>query len=353
MNIISNYSKDTQTDKPKPGSCEWWYFDAQSVDGYKIVVIFYEGNPFSRRYIHALENGGESTADFYPAISISVYQNGRPVFYSFREVEPDEAVFSSELPFGKIEKCSFEGMNHQARIEYKIELDQQLTNGDSIKASLLFSNDIQSMPKFHSSERSNHSHEWNLVLPSCHVRGEVKIDGYEKEVIKFNGLGYHDHNTGFEPLKNSFKEWYWGRYHLEDSTFIYYLMNRGNTWENKAWLIDKNGSVFECTNIEISNFGLSLFGLKTARVIECEAGDNKIFVQLDQVLDNGPFYQRFGGRLLFKNGNDVTESIGISEYIKPARIYQKLFRPLVNMRITYPGKVHWVQRSPHLYRWTW
>ncbi|WP_234571864.1 hypothetical protein [Rhodohalobacter sp. 614A] len=353
MNIISNYSRDAQTDKPKPGSYEWWYFDAQSVDGYKIVVIFYEGNPFSSKYIHALQNGGGSTAEKYPAVSISVYQESRPVFYSFREVEPEQADFSSEMPFGKIDKCSFQGINHQARIEYKIELDQELSTGDSIRASLLFSNDIQSIPKFKSSGKNRGSHEWNLVLPSCHVLGEIKIDGYEKKEIAFNGLGYHDHNTGFEPLKKSFKEWYWGRYHLEDSTFIYYLMNRGDSWENRAWIIDKNGSLFECEDVEISSYSLSLFGFKSARVIECKAGDVEIFVQLDQVLDNGPFYQRFGGRLLLKNESGISESRGISEYIRPARIHQKIFRPLVNMRITYPGKIHWVQKNPHLYRWTW
>jgi carotenoid 1,2-hydratase len=31
----------------------------------------------------------------------------------------------------------------------------------------------------------------------------------------------------------------------------------------------------------------------------------------------------------------------------------KIFWPLVNMRIQYPGKTHWVQKSPRLYRWTW
>lgn len=353
MNIISNYSKDTQTDKQQSGSYEWWYFDAESVDGYKFVVIFYEGNPFSKRYIRALENGKHSAARQYPAISISIYQNGNPVYYSFREVEEELAEFSTELPFGRIEKNQFKGENHQARLEYNLRLNQTLPNGDSIRANLLFSNDIQSMPKFPASENVNESHIWNLVVPSCHVSGKIYIDGYHKEEIEFNGLGYHDHNIGFEPLKNSFKEWYWGRYHIKDSTFVYYLMNRGESWENKAWLIDKNGLVTDCESIEISNFGLSFFGLKTARVIECTTVGSKIFVQLDQMLDNGPFYQRFAGRLLLKNENSVKEARGISEYIKPARIYQKLFRPLVNMRITYPGKIHWVQKSPQLYRWTW
>lgn len=353
MNIISNYSKDTKTEKVQPGSYEWWYFDAVSVDGYKIVIIFYDGNPFSRRYIKALEKNTENRADYFPAISISVYDNGTPIFYSFREVEPEGAEFSKDTPFGSIENCYFKGKNHQARLQYSVKLDQKLASGDSIQSNLLFSNDIQSMPNFSASDSDGEAHVWNLILPSCHVKGDITIDGYENQSIKFIGLGYHDHNTGFEPLKNSFKEWYWGRYHMDDTTFVYYLMNRGDYWENKAWLVDKNGTVEECNEIEMSNFGMSIFGLSTARVIECKANGMKLHLQLDQVLDNGPFYQRFAGRLICKDEFGVSEAIGISEYIKPDRIYKKLFRPLVNMRITYPGKIHWVQRSPHLYRWTW
>ena len=46
----------------------------------------------------------------------------------------------------------------------------------------------------------------NLVL-------DGRTDMYN---IALNGLGYHDHNVGFEPLKDSFKDWYWGRVHFID-----------------------------------------------------------------------------------------------------------------------------------------
>lgn len=353
MNIISNYSKDTKTEKNNSGSYEWWYFDAQSADGYKFVVIFYEGNPFSRRYIQSQENGGSETADQFPAISISVYKGDRPIYYSFREVEPVSADFSSFLPKGRIKKNVFEGAVHQTRLEYHLRLDQTLANGDSVKANLIFSTDFQSQPLCSGGESQSESHEWNLVMPSSHVQGEIQIAGYHQEKIEFNGLGYHDHNVGFKPLKESFTEWYWGRYHLGNSTFVYYLMNKKGDWERKAWLIDKSGYVLDCEDIEMENYGLSFFGLRTARVIHARVGGIKIYLQLDEVLDSGPFYQRFGGRLLMKSNEEVEESRGISEYIKPERIYDKIYWPLVNMRIAYPGKDHWVQKSPVLYRWTW
>ncbi len=353
MNIISNYSKDTKTEKKGDGSYEWWYFDAQSVDGYKFVVIFYEGNPFSRRYIHALENGTSANADQFPAISISVYKDKDPIYYSFCEVNPESAEFSAEFPKGRIENNTFEGAARQTRLNYHLTLDQTLANGDSINADLTFSADLKSLPLFPGADSQSEYHEWNLVMHSAYVQGEIQIAGYHHENIEFNGLGYHDHNVGFEPLKDSFTEWYWGRYHLEDSTFVYYLMNKKGSWEKKAWLIDKSGGVSICDEIVMDNFELTFFGLRTARVIQAEANGNNIYIQLDETLDSGPFYQRFGGRLLMNSDNDVEEAKGISEYIKPGRIYNRLLWPLVNMRIAYPQKDHWVQKNPVLYRWTW
>lgn len=352
MNIISSYSKDTKTKKQSSGSYEWWYFDAQSVDDYKVVVIFYDGNPFSRRYIQAITNGSSALASEYPAISISVYKGDQPIYYSFREVDIQSADFSSMLPNGRVEKNQFEGRSHQTRFEYKLILDQTLPNGDSIKADLLFSTDLRSRPTFPKSDQQS-SHEWNLVMPSSHVRGSITISGYQKEEIEFNGLGYHDHNVGFEPMKESFTEWYWGRYHIADFTFVYYLMNKKEKWEKKAWLINKRGDIEVCENIELSHYGFSFFGLKTARVIRAQSDGYDMYLQLDEMLDSGPFYQRFGGRLIMNSGEEIKESRGISEYIKPSRIYNKFYWPLVNMRIEYPGEQHWVQKSPILYRWTW
>lgn len=353
MNIISNYLKDTKTEKKRSGSYEWWYFDAQSVDGYKFVVIFYDGNPFSRRYIQMLENGISPEAGQFPALSISVYKGNRPIYYSFHEVEADSAEFSSELPKGRVEKNRFEGAAHQTRLDYHLILDQKLVNGDSIKADLTFRADLKTQPFSSGSDSEPGSHEWNLVMSSAHVQGEIQISGYYQENIEFNGLGYHDHNVGFEPMKESFTEWYWGRYHLDDSTFVYYLMNMKGNWEKKAWMIDKSGGVLACEDVVMDNFELSFFGLRTARVIKAEVEGNKIYIQLDETLDSGPFYQRFGGRFLMDSNVRVEESRGISEYIKPGRIYDKLYWPLVNMRIAYPGRDHWVQKSPILYRWTW
>lgn len=353
MKIISDYRKDTQTVKPIPGSYEWWYFDAMSEDGYSIVIIFYDGNPFSRRYIEAINGPAEGVAGSFPALSISLYRDGKPLYYGFRECDPLDAEFSEDHPSGSVEQSRFSFETDENELIYRVELDQKLAGGDTIRGSLEFRSPQKEL--FGSDEEASERapHKWNLIQPKCRVAGEIRIGGYSEEMISFHGIGYHDHNTGREPMKESFDEWYWGRYHLEDATLVYYLMNLDGNWEKEFWLIGDDGTVEKGESASMSEKGLSFFGLETARKIEFTGSGYSAHLQLDRLIDNGPFYQRFEGRLLFNRGEKIETARGISEYIRPERIYSRLFWPLVDMRISYPGKDHWVQKSPFLYRWTW
>ena len=355
MKIISDFNKDTQSIKPKPGSYEWWYFDVCTDDGFTLVIIFYDGNPFSRKYIEHLKKDNLTQASQFPAISISLYKNNQPIFYSFEEVSAGDAEFSNTSPRGKVGKNRFEASINSESAEYQITLDQTVPNGDSIHAELTFSSLKQDLSEISGKNRSDESnHVWNLLMPKCEVSGKVSVKGFCEEEFVIDDTGYHDHNTGLEPMKESFREWYWGRYHTNDATLIYYLMLENNEWDKNAWLIGDDGKVLHLNNeIQLLNKAYSRFGLYSARSIQFSHGDMEAFLQLDNLIDNGPFYQRYGGSLLLKQNEIMYRAKGISEYIYPSRIYSRIFWPLVDMRIKYPGKAHWVQRNPKLYRWTW
>ncbi len=355
MKIISSFRKDTQSEKPKPGSYEWWYFDARSIEGYTVVIIFYDGNPFSRRYIKSMELNEGHTASDYPAISISVYKMGVPLFYSFEEFNAEDSFYSGKHPQGKAGLNSFKGVLKDNRITYEITLNQKVENGDHLKGQLSFTSGLFEFgEKTEALSGNGEAHTWNLVMPACDVNGLLEISGFKSFSIHFEGIGYHDHNYGNEPMKESFDEWYWGRFHLKDSTLIYYLMNQQNRWNKKGWLIDNNGTVTQFDNeVLMSDSAFNPFGLRSARKIEFRGSQMNAVLQKDKIIDNGPFYQRFEGRLLLEKDGELDEARGISEYIRPSRIYNKVFWPLVNMRIKYPGISHWVQKSPRLFRWTW
>ncbi len=364
MKIISDYTKDTGSIKLHPGSYEWWYFDGLTADGeYGIVVIFYEGNPFSRRYLEAIDSNtseAERRAGQFPALSISVYQSGRPIYYGFCEHEPDEARFDSERIHGRVGESEFGFEKSNGKLVYTVSLDQVLPGGDSIRGSLKFISDDHNIALVNNKLNENindndAAHTWNLVQPAAMVTGELKIDGFRSHAIRFEGPGYHDHNFGRESMDRSFLDWYWGRFHFPESVFVYYIMQKQDGDQHRAWLIQHDGEVIRMDDhFQLDHNSLNPFGLMSARKITIEGSGVKCLVQKEKVLDNGPFYQRFMSRAVMEAGDGISQANGFAEYIHPARIKNRLFRPLVNMRIAYPGgKPHWVQRNPRLYRWTW
>ncbi|MDZ7715540.1 MAG: hypothetical protein U5J95_04940 [Balneolaceae bacterium] len=361
MQIISDFTKDVQNPKPQPGAYEWWYFDAIDNSGrYKIVIIFYEGNPFSPSYIKGIDSSPAATADEYPATSISIYDRDKPIYYSFTEFKTENCFFNGENPEVKIGKNLMRGFQKDEQIIYELRLEEVLPSGDSLKAELTFTSRVFSHALFSSEPHEEEGHFWNLVQPYSEVKGILKIGGGGSESISINfkGNGYHDHNTGSEPMKEEFVDWYWGRAHFKHYTLVYYLMNKKDSEQHKAWLIDhKAGSVAEVLDqIQLADESLTLFGLKSARKIGIKNERFEIVIQQSSLLDNGPFYQRFGCDVfLHDKKQEITETaVGISEYIYPERIHQRVFWPLVTMRI-YSKKngPHWVQKSKTLYRWTW
>ena len=363
MQIISDAHKDSATPSKPPGGYEWWYFDAiDESTGYSLVVIFYQGNPFSNRYIRQLENNDDSQAgkpSNFPAISISLYKGREPVYYGFTEYSSGETDFKTDKPSAKIGKNSLEADFSGPGMRYSLKLNEELPSGDKIIAELDFSSGGKSLDGLHEKPSgSQQGHTWNLVMPRAKVEGSLSVyrDSELTHTARIDGLGYHDHNTGLEPMKDDFRDWYWGRYHFESATLVYYVMNRQDTRQYRGWLIgDKNGEVLQrYEDIELKDKGLSIFGLHHARKLVLKNDDSSAVIQQSYSLDNGPFYRRFMSEAFLSLGDQIEKSTGFSEYIYPSRIYWRFLWPLVDMRIRYKReKPHWVQKSGRLYRWTW
>lgn len=360
MRIRSNLQDDVRSSSHQPGGYEWWYFDAISEDGkYSFVIIFYEGNPFSTRYNARILEGEEPMPTAFPAISISVYEEQEPIYYSFTEFEPADCDFSEHKPALSIGPHTMRGKVEDERLSYRINLDERLPNGDALKAELFFESS-ESKNLFRAEDEGASGHLWNLVQPRAAVSGNLRVQAKHEQpvTIQFEGRGYHDHNTGKEPMRDEFTDWYWGRFHFDVGTLVYYVMNRQQAEQHRAWLIGSdNGQIIErFQEIDLVDKGLTLFGLKTARKIGIRSGQAEVQIQQRTLLDNGPFYQRYlSDAYLQIPDQEVVESAkGITEYIHPDRIYARIFWPFVDMRIRYKAeKPHWVQRSKMLYRWTW
>jgi len=357
MYITSDFKYDIPTDKPKTGSYEWWYFDAKDDSGHwSIVVIFYEGCPFSPRYNKMYDDGGSSTASDHPAISISLYYDFKPVFYSMTEYKPQDCSFKNDGDEIRIKV----GDNFlflrksDGKLFHTLQLNEKMPSGDILEGLLHFES-IHN-PDLFTKKPEPGQHHWNLTQPRAMVNGILELKtgfgGFNR--IYWKGKGYHDHNLGFEPMMNEFDDWYWGRFHYKAHTLVYYLMRKNGLLEIKGWLFDKKQNllnVFE--KGKIANEFNNLFGLTAATEIHLNYDSISCRIYQRNIVDKGPFYYRFIAESTLQRGNEVERVFGFTEYIKPKNIHKKVYWPLINMRYHYKGEANWVQKSPIFYRWTW
>ncbi len=366
MIIETNYQLDIPVLKTTTGSYEWWYFDGEDHKGeYQFVVIFFEGCPFSPDYIRTSEKYPDhvnSFAEEHPAISISVYRNGKTIFYSLAEYSKSESIFNRDKISVKVGKNTLEGFIENEQLVFALRLEELLPTGEKFSGILRFSSPAikNGLLKTDSDTENTQSHTWNLTQPKAFVKGVISInqkDRHEKPII-FEGTGYHDHNLGIEPMRNAFKDWYWGRIHFNDLTLVYYLMNQHGNIVPKAWLIGPdNASILdETTDIQVDGNKTNAFLLSAGRRIVIKFEKRRIQLNTEDVLDSGPFYYRFNvsARLTSADEEENQYTSGIAEYIRPERIRKRIFWPLVRMRFRYTSKrPNWVQKSSFLYKWTW
>lgn len=355
MNISTNIEDEfLDSEKPRKGY-EWWYFDAISADKkWSFAIIFYQGNPFSTNYIQ-----GKYTkkSEEYPALSISVYKNGKAEYYSFLEFPKSLFLYDEEDDIHlSIGGCAFHRKTLADTIEYEVNLNQNLESGHSIVGKLKFIGDRSSNSLIHS-EAKGDKHYWNLLQPRCKVVGSFKIAGKTDTYhVGFHGDGYHDHNVGHEMMSESFKDWYWGRFHFPKYTIVYYIMNGYHTKQHQAWLISRDNQelagVFD--KIELNSLKKNVLGLESFREIRLSGLLGDLTIHNKRVIDNGPFYQRYLSLAEFTDNSGVSKQIGISEYIHPQKIEEEKYWWMVRMRLRYlREKAHWVQKSKMFYEWTW
>lgn len=355
MNITTDLDQVSPDQGKPPEGYEWWYFDGISHDGdFSFVIIFYHENPFSTNKIKELQSRPEKY-EIHPAISVSVYRNSKPVYYSFLEFDENEFSWDADKLLLKVENNTFQYDLNNEQFLYELNLDQSLPSGYSLKGSISGRGALPDKTLLES--KSKEKHLWNLILPRLQFKTDLRMAGINgEEVITQKGVGYHDHNIGYEPMKDSFRNWYWGRYHFKEFTLVYYLMEKHEERQFEAWLIDEgNSTIIEYIDeAELDYRSLNVFGLNSARKISLKSLQVNVNINLRDKIDDGPFYQRFIGDAIIRYNDQIQVAQGISEFIYPKNIYHKLFWPLVHMRLNYADhKDHWVQKSPLMYPWTW
>jgi len=215
--------------KDRENEFEWWYFDAALDNGDHLVVMY--------------STNDTRLKPRRPSVRTNIYEaNGNEIWElkEYKETEVSLSYDKCDTHLGE-EYCIDKGGYY----EFYTNI-----NGNGAKLKLYPENPHWSRPA------GKNIMGWTVAVPQGRVEGVIIKNGIETKV---KGTGYHDHNWGFKPMGNIFKNWYWGKVHTEDISIDYSVMvlKFGKILLGTALITDKDGVIFEPSILS------SLFKLKS------------------------------------------------------------------------------------------
>ncbi len=328
MQLLTGLGNDSCHVLNNPGAYEWWYADAISADAeWAVVMILFRGVPMSADY---LRNPSDRTGGY----ALSVYHKGSRIAFHFGGYHEHECTFG-------VAPCDVAVGPHRMRLLPDGTIHCSITpesigkgQGACVKMTLSGGwNNTDKAP-------FTGMHGWVLAAPR--TQAQVSIELFEgSEMVSsthFETMAYHDHNMGSRAMWADFQDWYWGRVHTPENTFVF--LATPNAAEPFAWAgrVASDGSVHPWNDVrqQLSGTGLSLMGLRTHRTItisgEDDAGSHVLTCKTQKVCENAPFYQRL---LSEWTHNNLRLGIGMSEYMDVSRLRLPAIRPFLRLPWVY------------------
>lgn len=323
----------------QPGAFLWWYADMLDGQGNGAVFIWSFGLPFLPGIAHDARQGKPQQPGQRPSLNISIYKNHKIDFYALQEFDPDEVSWEDDgtqqrWRFGQheiIRRMNAQSIDLMIRLSGKVPGTKNRLKGQ-FTLSGLRRKDLPTHGK-----PLDHNHDWTPLMSPCTATLNATCGGVDYQIT---GRGYHDRNSGQAPLHDlGFSHWIWGRVPLHQKELIYYVLWPNNTRRQPVTLglvIDHDGTTHRIENLtaKIKQPKLSLAGgLLWHQHIELYQGQDKwIDVEVERVMDEGPFYLRYFTQVSFEG----ERAMGIGEFCRPNMVDRQIFKPLVNMRIGQP-----------------
>lgn len=327
MQVLSGVANDRTHDLDEAGAYEWWYADAQSVDGeWGFVVILFRGMPMSPDYL-AEEKG--RPAD-HPAIAISVYYRGSRIAFAVHGTQHQQSKFSRNGADVTILSSS---MTHADDGSISVRVNTASNREErSIEIDAVFQPRINIAP---SQAPFTGHHGWVLVAPWCDVTATVILRERGKQAVNvsWTGSGYRDHNMGHRCLGTDFGRWLWGRIHTNETTWVYLALPDGPQpfiWLGRCTLDGLD--VGTAPKLDVRGQRLTFMGLRVPRSVVMTAqfcdGEHSLMCNNDRTVENGPFYQRY---LSSWSHNGQHLGRGMSEFLDAQRLRQPWIRPFLRL----------------------
>ncbi len=191
--------EDGLREQPRPGSLEWWYFDAHLQDGSSLVTTF------------MTKPVAASAGELFPGVGVQFTLPGGEIINAFRPFPANAFRASRDGCEVHIGPNWLQGDLH--RYEFSLEtpeLAMHLTFTGLVPPARIGTGEV----RLGECDRLG----WLVAIPRGTVEGTITLRGQTQAV---RGTGYHDHNWGSLPFEDYLQEWYLGRAYLGDYAVIF------------------------------------------------------------------------------------------------------------------------------------
>ncbi len=333
-----------------PGGFTWFYVDLVDDHGRAATLIWSWGLPFLPGYAQSARTGRPRLPLQRPSVNLVVYEGGRERFYLLSELPTDECTWGADGSSWRMGDCSFSWTDTPAVAggvsirTLQATLDLALPTGGRATGKLWLSGPLRrdlpdaaggdgSPPGLGRGSLDTCTHQWTPMMAAS--RGGLELDTPGGE-LRIEGRGYHDRNSAGQSLQSlGIQSWWWGRVALPGRDLIFYRLvpsEAGKAPRDLVVEIAEDGTcrAREQAALQMGRERRNLWGLRWSDGAAFADPDGQVVrVDVDSVLDNGPFYQRY--LLRGRCGSD--EGYGIGENLMPDRVDTDLLRPLVRMRV--------------------
>ncbi|MFM9034551.1 MAG: hypothetical protein ACKOQ4_09730 [Mycobacterium sp.] len=321
-----------------PGGFTWFYVDLVDDRGRGATLIWSWGLPFLPGYAGAARAGRPQLPVDRPSVNLVVYEDGRERFYLLSELAREDCVWGEDGRSWKLGDCSFAWTDAPGAAgtaptrTLQASLDLALPTGGRATGRLWLSGPLRRDAPGAVPDPGS-THRWTPMMAAG--RGGLELTT-PAGTLSLDGRGYHDRNCADRALHDlGIRNWWWGRLALPGRDLIFYRLmpsESGSAARDLVVEIAADGScrVREDAGLQIGRLRRSSWGLRWPTSATFPDPDGKpVHVDVEALLDNGPFYQRY----LLRGRCGDEQGYGMGENLVPDRVDADLLRPLVRMRV--------------------
>jgi len=175
----------------RPGTFEWWYFDAHLDDGTKLVIVF------ATKEFTAIEK------PLAPTIRIDLTLPDGTTVEKFEELDPESFSAATDACDVRSGENVFAGDLHTYTIRARV---------DDVSVDVTLTGQVPAWrPEtgyWYFGDQDEHYFAWLPSVPQGKVEATYRLGG---RICTTTGIGYHDHNWGNTLMPKLMHHWYWAR----------------------------------------------------------------------------------------------------------------------------------------------